>query len=177
MITQEEIIEIGKFQKTHALKGELNALLDVDADYAEDGFPLIVEMDGIFVPFYVESIRTKGSESFLVKLSDVDSQEDARQFVNKLIYALRKDLAEYYGEEEIEAISDFIGYAIRDENYGDIGTVKELEDSTANVLFVAEDKEGRTIYIPAAEEFIVEIDDDNKVIRTRLPEGLVDLNP
>ena len=68
MIKEEEIIEIGKFQKTHALKGELNALLDVGAEYLEDGNPLVIPVDGLFVPFYAESVRPKGTTSFLVKL-------------------------------------------------------------------------------------------------------------
>ena len=39
MIKEEELIEIGKFQKTHALKGELNALLDVGPEYLEERQP------------------------------------------------------------------------------------------------------------------------------------------
>ncbi len=62
MIKKEDIVEIGKFQKTHALKGELNALLDIDGDYAADGNALVVAVDGIYVPFYAESVRPKGSE-------------------------------------------------------------------------------------------------------------------
>ena len=42
MIDKDKLIEIGKFQRTHALKGELNAILDVPEDYVEDGNPLVV---------------------------------------------------------------------------------------------------------------------------------------
>ncbi len=68
MIEKKDIVEIGKFQKTHALKGELNALLNVPEEYVEDGNPLIVEMDGILVPFYTESFRSNDATSFLHKL-------------------------------------------------------------------------------------------------------------
>lgn len=176
MIRKEDIVEIGKFQKTHALKGELNALLDIEPDYAFDGNPLIVETDGIFVPFYPESVRPKGSESFLVKLRDIDSQEQAQQFVNKKIYGLRADLVDYFDDPEAELTADFVGFRIVDSSLGEIGTVTDIDDSTANVLFVVESPDGDTIYVPVAEEFIDAIDDDNMTIETTLPDGLVELN-
>lgn len=176
MIKKEDLIEIGKFQKTHALKGELNALLDIDDEFATDGKPLIIEMDGIFVPFYVDSIRPKGTESFLIKLKDIDSQEKAREFVNKNIYGLRSDLVDYYDDPEMELVADFVGFSIKDKELGNIGKIVDIDDSTANVLFVVENDKGEIIYIPVAEEFIIGIDDESQIIETSLPEGLVDLN-
>ena len=176
MIKKEEIVEIGKFQKTHALRGELNAILDIDGDYAADGHPLIVEVDGIFVPFYAESVRPKGSESYLIKLKDVDTQEKAREFVNKAVYGLRADLMEYYDDPDMEVTADFVDFRIVDSNFGEIGRITDIDDSTANVLFVVETPEGETIYVPVAEEFINAVDDERQVIETTLPDGLVTLN-
>lgn len=176
MIKKEDIIEIGKFQKTHALKGELNALLDIDEDFVTDGHALIVEMEGIYVPFYGESIRQKGQESFLIKLKDIDSQEKAQEFVNKAIYALRTDLVEYMDDPDMELVQDFIDYEIVDSALGSIGKVVDVDDSTQNVLLVVETPQSETVYVPIAEEFITAIDDDRMVIETNLPEGLVDLN-
>lgn len=176
MISEKDILEIGKFQKPHALKGELNAILEVDADYAEEGFPFIVDIDGIYVPFYIDSIRPKGAESFLVKLKGVNSQDEARQFVNKIIYGIRNEVEEYFGDEDLELPSDFIGYKIKDVNLGEIGIIKDIDDSTANLLFIVDGVTGSAIYIPVADEFINNIDDDKKEIMTNLPDGLIDLN-
>lgn len=68
MITTDEITSIGKFHKTHALKGELNAMLDIDAEFLDTEHPLIMDIDGIFVPFYCETVRPKSHFSSLVKL-------------------------------------------------------------------------------------------------------------
>ena len=65
MITEEEITSVGKLLKTHALKGEMNMMLDIDPGYFEEGNPAVLDIDGIYVPFYSDSIRTKGSFSFL----------------------------------------------------------------------------------------------------------------
>ncbi|MDE6392718.1 MAG: ribosome maturation factor RimM [Muribaculaceae bacterium] len=176
MIKKEDIVAIGKFQKTHALKGELNALLDIDGDYAADGHPLIVDIDGIYVPFYAETVRPKGAESFLVKLRDIDSQEKAQELVNKEIFGLRSDLVEYFDDPDMEIVADFVGYKVVDSRLGEIGSIEDVDDSTANVLFVVVTDDGETVYIPVAEEFINAVDDERKVVETTLPEGLVDLN-
>lgn len=175
MIKKEDIVEIGKFQKTHALKGELNALLDVDEGYIDDGNPLIVEMDGIFVPFYAESVRPKGSESFLIKLKDIDSSESAREFVNKSVYGLRIDLLDYFDDPEMELKEDFLDFVVIDSIAGEVGKIVDIDDSTDNVLFIVETPEGKTIYIPVAEEFITSIDRDRMRVEMTLPEGLLDL--
>ncbi len=176
MIKKEDIVAIGKFQKTHALKGELNALLDIDGDYAADGHPLIVDIDGIFVPFYAETVRPKGAESFLVRLRDIDSQERAQELVNKEIFGLRSDLVEYFDDPDMEIVADFVGNKVVDSRLGEIGSIEYVDDSTANVLFVVAAGNGETVYIPVAEEFINAVDDERKVVETTLPEGLVDLN-
>ena len=175
MIKKEDIVDIGKFQKTHALKGELNALLDVDEGYIDDGNPLIVEMDGIFVPFYAESVRPKGSESFLIKLKDIDSSDSAREFVNKSVYGLRIDLLDYFDDPEMELKEDFLDFVVIDSIAGEVGKIVDIDDSTDNVLFIVETPEGKTIYIPVAEEFITSIDRDRMRVDMTLPEGLLEL--
>ena len=62
MIREEDLFPIGKFQKTHALKGELNAVLDINEDFLDEDYPLIIDLDGIFVPFYTESWRGGGTQ-------------------------------------------------------------------------------------------------------------------
>ena len=179
MITEEEITSVGKLLKTHALKGELNMLLDIDPGYLEEGNPAILDIDGIFVPFYADSIRTKGSFSYLVKFQGIDSEIEAKKLVNKQVYALRDRLKEYMldnYDEEYALYDDLVGYTIEDMDYGVIGKVVEIDTNTENELFIVETPDGNTVYIPLTEDFIEKMDEDNKTITMRLPEGLLDLN-
>lgn len=175
MIEKKDLVEIGKFQKTHALKGELNAILDIDPQYVEDGEPLIIETDGIPVPYYAESIRSKSASTYLIKLDGVDSVEDASELVNSVIYALRKDLENYIGEELMLG-DDLIGYRVIDHYFGEIGELEYVDNSTENELFVVRSESGDEIYVPIVDDFITDIDDENQIIHTRLPEGLLELN-
>lgn len=176
MIRKEDVTVVGKFQRTHALHGELNAMLDIDCGFLEEDHPLIIEIEGIFVPFYLESVRPKGSCSSLIKLKGVDCEDEAGNFVNKDIYALKDDVAEYGGKnEEGDYADDFVGYRIltTDGNY--VGEITDLDFTTENVLFIvnAGDKE---IYIPVADEYIIDIDGQDKTLTMNLPEGLLDMN-
>ena len=167
MIEHSNISAIGKFQKTHALKGELNAILDIDPIFLEEGNAAIVEIDGILVPFYTASVRPKGSTSFLIRLDGIDTEGEAKNFVNKIIYALKSELASFLDvdESEITDDEDLIGYQIFDiESNEPIGRITGIDSSTSNLLFIVESADGEEIFVPAADEFIISIDDEKKLI-------------
>lgn len=179
MIKEEEISAIGKLQKTHALKGELNVMLDIDPEYLESGNPAIIDIDGIFVPFYAESVRSKGSFSYLVKFDGIDSEFEARKLVNKTVYAVKDKLKEYLEDnydDEYALYDDLIGCTIVDVETGVIGKVVDIDSNTENELFIVETSEGNIVYIPLTEDFIKEIDEANRTILMTLPDGLLDLN-
>ncbi|MDE7346039.1 MAG: ribosome maturation factor RimM [Muribaculaceae bacterium] len=179
MITEEEITSVGKLLKTHALKGELNVMLDIDPGYIEEGNPVVLDIDGIYVPFYAESLRTKGSFSYLVKFEGIDSEVEAKSLVNKTVYALRERLKEYMldnYDEEYALYDDLIGWTIKDVDTGEIGKVVDIDTNTENELFIVETPDGKTVYIPLTEDFIEKMDEGDKTVHMRLPEGLLDLN-
>lgn len=180
MIANSELLEIGKFQKTHGLQGELNVILDqaVDGDFLGGENPVIIDIDGINVPFYPESVRTKGAESYLLKLRGVDSQAAASAFVNKTIFARRADLASYLEVEDGDLFTEeeLIGYDVIDKKVGRIGKVVGIDDNTENILLVVENKAGEDVFVPFVDDFIEGIDEGESVIHTELPDGLVDLN-
>lgn len=80
MIRRDDVYKIGKLGKPHGVKGEITfAITDdvfdrVDADY------LILDIDGILVPFYIEEYRFKNDENVLVKFEDIDTQEQVRAY-------------------------------------------------------------------------------------------------
>lgn len=179
MILKEEIVEIGKFQKAHALKGELNAVLEIPIEFIEEENPLIIEVDGIPVPFFAESVRKKGSTSFLLKLKGIDSEEDAKKFVNKVIYALKDKLKTFYEEEGEEFLekNSLIGFNILDSATGQkIGEIIDIDDSTVNILLHVKTSAEEIIYIPIVEDWILDLDEENKLFKMMLPEGLIELN-
>lgn len=179
MIDAKDITAVGKFQKTHALKGELNAILDIDTVFFTEGNAMIVDVDGIFVPFFISNIRKKGNTSFLIQIDGIDSETDARQFVNKTIYAEKSKLSLFLDLDEDKLLDeeDLKGYVVVDaDTKMEIGTICSIDTSTQNVLFIVKTQEGNEIFIPAVDRFITDVDDEKKVIEMTLPEGLTEIN-
>jgi len=172
MILKNDIFPIGRIIKTHGLSGEMTfscttTLLD------EIGIPyLILETEGIAVPFFIEDVRMKTRETGLIKLEGIDSGEQAREYVGLTMYLPNEYLEEI--EEEEEEADYFVGFEVIEEKNGKIGTITEVDQSTENVLFVI-GSENNEILIPAVEEYITDIDHEKKIIHLRLPDGLLDL--
>ena len=91
MITREEIIEIGIFNKAHGVKGEISATIDCEIDVFRKFSCIVVEIDGIFVPFFAESIRPKSQETVLLNIDGFDSDVAVKILVNKTIYVLKAE--------------------------------------------------------------------------------------
>lgn len=174
MIRKEDTYQIGRITKTHALKGEVNfAFTDdifdrVDCDY------LICEVDGILVPFFIEEYRFRSDTTALVKFEDLDSADDVQFLVNCDVYFEKKLMDD--SEENEVSLNYFIGFKMIDgDSCKEIGTITDIDDNTENWLFIVEDNRGNELMMPAHEEFIAEIKQEDKVMVMDLPLGLLDL--
>ena len=168
MIKPEEVYRIGRLGKAHGVKGEVSFQFDDDIFDRVDSDYLILEVDGILVPFFIEEYRFRSDTVALVKFEDVDTQQRAQELTGCDVYFPRS-LAD---DDETPSLSMLIGFDVVDVTTGTtVGRIAAIDDSTANLLFELED--GRLI--PAAEELITNIDTKNKVIKMTIPEGLLDL--
>ena len=177
MITREELIAIGHYNKPHGVAGEISATVDVDVDVLRDLSCLVSEMDGIFVPFFVNSLRPKTCETVLLTIDGIETEQQATRLVNHEIYALKRD----YRQESIDADADgypldyFIGFELQDSDGTTVGTIVQVDEQTENAIFIVEDGD-RELLLPASDDLIVEFDLDKKVMVMELPQGILDLN-
>ena len=69
----------------------------------------------------------------------------------------------------------FVGFRMEDVHHGMLGEVVDVDTATVNTLFIVE-REGEELLVPAQEEFIRGIDQQQKLITVELPEGLLNLD-
>ncbi len=170
MITAQEIFPIGQIHKPHALQGELScSFTNTVFDDAEAPY-FVVEMDNIFVPFFIESYRFKTDTTALIKLQDIDSELEANRMSNKTIYLPNAYLEQT--SEENATMQDLVGFEVIDLEKGMLGTVSEVDESTLNTLFVLNDGE---LLIPANDAFVEHVDYPTRKIIVNIPEELLDL--
>lgn len=110
---------------------------------------VFVRRDGLFVPFRAEQIAELVGEEGFVLRSDVQEEGDGTL-----------------------TWQDLVGFEIEDEGANGerttIGTIAQVDESTINTLAILND--GRMI--PLHEDFIVEIDEEARVLRVQLPFAL-----
>lgn len=170
MIQSDNILPVGRLLKPHGIKGEITLLFDKEG-YADIESPYyILEIDGIFVPFFVEEMRYASDVSAKVKFEDLNDEISVARYSNSTVFLPKEMMSEdLYAESEWDYFLDF---SVTDKTLGELGKIVEIDTSTLNVLFVVSNNDAEYL-IPATEDFIEEIDETNRIIRMDLPEGLI----
>lgn len=175
MIREEEITIIGRTLKPHGINGEISATIERDIDLNAIKC-LIFDIDGIYVPFFIESYRARGAEAVLLTIDGIDNESEAAKLCGMDIFALKSDVAEddQYADDGFY-ISDLVGYSLVGDEDTVLGRISGYDDSTVNTLLIVELSDGTVKYVPVADELITEFDPDNKTIKLDLPAGIFEL--
>ena len=169
MIKQEEVYKIGRLGKSHGVRGEVSFLFDDDVFDRVDADYLILDIDGILVPFFIEEYRFRSDTTALMKFEGIDTQERARELTGCDVYFPRNLAA---SDDDSISWSAIVGFDIIDASTNkSIGRIASIDDSTLNFLFCLEDGH----LIPASEDLITQIDQQARTITMHLPAGLLDL--
>lgn len=177
MITRDELILIGHYNKPHGVNGEISATLDIDPEALQGLSCLVSDMNGIYVPFYVNACRPKSHETVLLMIDGMDSEQEVTRLVNHDIYALKREFRQE--SEDVEAdgfpLDYFIGFTLLDADGTKVGEIIDVDEQTENAIFIVE-RDGGELMVPASDELIVEFDLDKTTMVMDLPQGLLDLN-
>ena len=109
----------------------------------------------------------------ILKLRGIEDRNASEAQKNKGVYIEETDLAEL--PEGTYYIRDLIGMKILDEKGQPLGTLNNVLQNSAQDLYEIRLEEGRKILLPVVREFVLDVDPEQKTIRVRLPEGLLEL--
>ncbi len=170
---KEDCFYLGKIVKKYSFKGELLAKLDTDEPALYDNLDAIfIDLRGNLVPFFVVSSQLHKSNLLRLKFEDVNTEADADALMKTELYLPMDLLPKLEGDKFY--FHEVIGFTINDQDFGEVGILQGINDSTAQSLFEI-DRDGIEILIPMNDEFIVKVDRKNKTILLNTPEGLIDL--
>ena len=170
---KEDCFYLGKIVKKYSFKGELLAKLDTDQpDIYENLDAIFVEVNGTLIPFFIEKSQLHKSDLLRLKFEDITDEADADALMKCALYMPLDMLPKLEGNKFY--FHEIIGYQLNDESFGPVGTVKGVNDSTAQALFEV-DRNGIEILIPMNDDFITNLDRDSKTITVNTPTGLIEL--
>lgn len=169
MIRKEDCYKIGRIGKAHGVHGEVTFQFTDDVFDRADADYLILEVDGILVPFFMEEYRFRSDNVALVKFCDIDTQQRATELTHSDVWFPRSLTP---ADDDALTLASLVGFELVEASGTvPIGRIAAIDDTTANVLFELEDG----TLIPASDELITDIDTSSKRIIMNIPEGLLAL--
>ncbi len=178
MLHKDKFEYIGTVGRAHGITGEVGLKLTVDiAPLREDGerLFLMLEHDGLLVPYAVESHRAKAGDIDLIRFAGIETKEQAEALTGLSVWLD----ADYIGENELSEDPHewerYRGYTLVDADTEDpIGEIVDVDTSTLNsFISVRRASDEEELILPIAEELFADTDDDARVLRLYIPLGLL----
>ena len=168
----QDCIYLGKVLKPFSYKGELKIYIkDFYIDQINELDSFLLNIQGSYIPFTIKAIIKNKSNIFRISLDGIDSEDSAKKLAGVEIYVENNLIKSEVIEKNNNYI--FVDYVIYNKN-SIIGKIIDIVENKNQDLFEVVVNEKR-ILIPIVDEFVVNIDNDNKKIIMNLPVGLTDL--
>ena len=164
---------VGKIVKKYSFKGEL--LVKLDTDQPEQ----FLKMESVFVekhknliPFFIESLSLHKSALLRIKFEEITTETEANALLGTELY-LPLDLLPILSGNKFY-YHEIVGFKAVDVNFGPLGTITGVNDTTAQHLFEI-DYNGKEVLIPVNDDIIKNVDRSTRTISFEAPAGLIEL--
>jgi 16S rRNA processing protein RimM len=155
-----QFIEAGEIVTTHGVRGEVKVLPWVDSP------DILCEFDRCRIggaEYMIQSCRVQKSCN-LVKLSGVDTMEDAQAMRGKVLELYREDI-----DDEVIFAAELEGVRVLCDGK-ELGVITQVLDYPGNSVYVV--KGEHEYMIPAVKEFILSTDLDSNEMQVKIIEGM-----
>jgi 16S rRNA processing protein RimM len=170
---KEDCFYLGKVVSKFSFKGEVLVKLDTDAPSLYKNLESVyIAVSNNLVPFFITKCSLHKSELLRIKLEDIDSEEDADSLMKAELYLPLSFLPKLKGNQFY--FHEVIDFKVVDANFGEVGRITGVNDTTSQALFEI-NRNGTQVLIPIIDNFIIEVDRENKLITVDVPEGLIEL--
>ena len=179
-MTLADCFELGYILKTHALKGQVVAELDVDdaATYTklETVYVALKTAPERLTAYGVERLNPQGGTRVLLKLRGIERIEEAEPLRGAKLWLPLSELPPLAGDQFY--FHDVIGFQVVDAVEGPLGVVENFYELPQQDV-LAMRHQGQEVLIPVVDELVSHADMATRQLFVQLPEGLLDiyLNP
>lgn len=171
---KKDCFYLGIIARKYSYKGEVIIVLDTDQpEIYADLDAVFVDYNNKLIPFFIEKISLQKGNQLRIKFEDINNDDDVAGVLKKDTYLPLALLPKKEGNHFY--FHEIIGFTITDSNFGNIGTITAVNDNSSQVLFVVK-TDKNDVLIPMIDEFIKNVDRDNKKITVTTPDGLIQMN-
>ena len=165
-------VKIGTVVSKHGYKGDIkisvssnNLVTFPDLKY------LFIELDGCFIPFTIDNVRSFSKNVFIVKLKEIMSEDEVDEIIHKHIYIDSTEM-----ESNIDSgffYNDLINFDVITDSKK-IGRIENINSNLPQPVFEII-YDSRKVLIPIHEDLIKKIDKKNRIIYLDIPNGLLEI--
>jgi len=172
-IPKADCEKVGFFKKTHGVFGEL--VLEFESQFeisVENADRFFVELDGLLVPFFVfeDGFRFKTENSAIITFDGVDSEKYAKRMIGSSVFLFKNEII-VMPDEFFD--SELVNYLLVDQKLGEIGNIDQVDNYSGNIVITVNYR-GKELLVPFNEDLIIAIDKQNKILKLRIPDGLIE---
>lgn len=120
----------------------------------------------------VEEIAQNAGDSYLVRFSSLCDKTTAGKLLDCHVLVRKDDLDSV---NAALAEDSFLSYAVEDVEMGSLGVVTTFEQMPGQFLLRVVSADGSTFSIPFVDEFILDVNQKEKIIHVDIPVGLLEL--
>jgi len=170
--TTRERLAVGKVVKAFGIRGEIVArcYTDEPSRFTSLRSVLVGNEPGQAREVRIERVRTDERGACL-KLAGVDDRNAAEKLVGTLLFVEHRHRVKLPRGKYF--VHEIVGLAVLDQDGTTVGRVREVLKLPAHDVYVIE-RHGRDIMIPAVQEFVLGVDLEERVMRVRLIDGMVE---
>ncbi|GAB4310794.1 MAG: ribosome maturation factor RimM [Bacteroidales bacterium] len=170
---QNDFFVLGKIMKTSGYKGGLVFFFDVDDPQAYSKLEAVfIDLGGEPVPYAIRKLKQKSLNTFYAELEEVDTEQQAEALAGYDLLLPASLLEPLEGNSFY--YHEIIGFQAIDQEKGKLGQITDVLDQSAQHCFRI-DYQGKELLVPVVDQFIVEVDRQNRTIVLNLPDGLTEL--
>ena len=173
-VADMDLLPVAQIVKSYDVNGEVvirmtSGILE-DYDFKKE--PVFIYFDGLPVPFFISSFKTKGSNGALVKFETINDFSHSEELVKKEVFvdatSVDPDSIEL---DEGEAMATFlIGFKVKDQSGKMVGEISDYYNYPSNPCI---ELEGKWL-VPFNEELILKLDAKKRVMQMTIPAGLLE---
>lgn len=161
-----QLVKSGYFSKTHGVKGQLIFIPEIDFDETKVKACFIESATGK-APYFIKDLKYS-ADSFIVLLEEINSVEEAKKLIGKSVYL---DAAFVIEQEEVE---NWRGFELIEQSKGSLGEITDQSDNGSQLILIL-NYQGKEVLLPLVDDFVESIDEANKKLFYKAPEGLIDM--
>lgn len=165
-------LKVGIITQTHGIRGEVKVFPTTDDPMRFKKLKeILLDYKGEYINLEISGVKLF-KQYVILKFKDIDDINEVEKYKGSELFVTRQNAVKLKKDEYF--IADLIGIkAISDDNKYE-GIINDVLQTGANDVYEVSLSNGKTVYLPAIKECIIDVNIENSLLTFHMMNGLID---